>query len=524
MSGSARARRSLAALTVAGVVALAGCASSDRPQLQAAPSTAPLPPTTLHPTTTTTTVAPLPPPASKVPVPRVSGPVRGGQPDAPVNAMPATWSQQYGYFEQEFFVEGRARDYSYLWAQPADGRWFALPFSTQPYRTRIVVRTPSDPGRFNGTVYVEWLNDTPGRDTDTEFALAGPAMMRAGAAWVGVSAQRVGVLGGPGVRVRVPGDDAQPLVRQNPARYRSLRHPGDDFSYDIFSQVAQALWRPDGVTPLGSLRPRYVIAIGASQAAARLVTYYNAIQPKARVFSAFLIHGRGAGAAPISTTLPVQPLPSPARLRTDQPVPVIVAETETDFALAGFAAAEQPDTAHMRTWEMAGTSTNDRTTIAYDTASRAVWNPGPPTVDAAKVCGKPVNDGPQGEIVSGAAIALSRWVQLKKAPPRQPRFTLQDGAVFRDFLGNAFGGVRLPQLVAPTKVYSASTPDPPTLWCAYVGTARRLPLATLRSLYRTRDDYILQVQVSAGHSVQTGTLTANDAATIINKASKAKVR
>src|SRR5437763_12144819 len=112
MTGSARARRSLAALTVAGTVALAGCASSDRPRLQAAPSTAPLPPTTLHPTTTTTTVAPLPPPASKVPVPHVSGPVHGGEPDAPVNAMPATWSEQHGYFEREFFVAGDARDFS----------------------------------------------------------------------------------------------------------------------------------------------------------------------------------------------------------------------------------------------------------------------------------------------------------------------------------------------------------------------------------------------------------------------------
>src|SRR5262249_26203876 len=156
--------------------------------------------------------------------------------------------------------------FSYLWSQPADGRWSALPFSTQPYRTRILVRTPTDSGRFNGTVYVEWLDDTSGRDSDTEVALAGAGMMRRGAGWVGVWAQRVGVAGrGRAVTVRVPGDDTEPLVLQNPKRYARLRHPGDDFSYDIYSQIAQALWKPDGVNPLGTLHPRHLIAIGASQ-------------------------------------------------------------------------------------------------------------------------------------------------------------------------------------------------------------------------------------------------------------------
>jgi len=523
MTCSARARRSLAALTVAGTVALAACASADRPHLQAAPPTSALPPVTFHPTTTTTTVAPLPPPASKVPVPHVTGPIHGGTPDAPVDAMPATWSEQYGYIEQEFFVDGHARDFSYLWSQPADGKWVALPYSTQPYRTRILVRTPSDPGRFDGTVYVEWLDDTPGRDSDTEFALAGPAMMRKGAVWVGVSAQRMGVSGGPGVVVRAPGDDTKPLVAQNPTRYRSLHHPGDDFSYDIYSQVAQALWHPDGVNPLGKLQPRHLVAMGASQAAARLVTYYNAIEPKSGVFDAFLIHGRGAGAAPISTTLPVQPLPSPALLRTDRPQPVIVAETETDFALAGFARAEQPATTHVRTGEMAGASTHDQTTIDYDGASRTVWDDGAGGINVAKVCGAPVGDGPQAAILGGAALTLARWLETKHAPPAQPRFTLVNGAVFHDFLGNAFGGVRLPQLIVPTEVFGATMPNPPSLWCAYVGTAHPLSRAVLRTLYRGHADYLLRLQTASSEAVQAGVLPAADAATIINAAMRRSI-
>ena len=60
--------------------------------------------------------------------------------------------------------------------------------------------------------------------------------MREGYAWVGVSAQLVGVAGSGG-----PLGLNLSLKAVNPARYAPLQHPGDSFSYDIFSQVAQAL-------------------------------------------------------------------------------------------------------------------------------------------------------------------------------------------------------------------------------------------------------------------------------------------
>jgi hypothetical protein len=41
-----------------------------------------------------------------------------------------------------------------------DGRWDdVVPAeNTAFYRTRAVVHMPANPRRFNGTVYVEWLN------------------------------------------------------------------------------------------------------------------------------------------------------------------------------------------------------------------------------------------------------------------------------------------------------------------------------------------------------------------------------
>ena len=65
---------------------------------------------------------------------------------------------QNGYQEQEFFVSGTARDHT--GAQPP------LPFTT-----RMVVRRPIDPARFNGTVWIEWLNVTGGSDVETEWPI-----------------------------------------------------------------------------------------------------------------------------------------------------------------------------------------------------------------------------------------------------------------------------------------------------------------------------------------------------------------
>ena len=59
-----------------------------------------------------------------------------------------------------------------------------------PYRTRVDRPPPGVADEFNGTVLVEWQNVTAGYDLD---ALWNRRHLREGYAWVGVSAQRVGV-------------------------------------------------------------------------------------------------------------------------------------------------------------------------------------------------------------------------------------------------------------------------------------------------------------------------------------------
>ena len=159
------------------------------------------------------------------------------------------------------------------------------------------MRVRADPARFSGTVVVEWLNVSGGVDADPEWSTIHEESSGA-ANWVGVSTQRIGVEGGPVlVKVDVPGSEAagQGLKAIDPARYGSLEHPGDGFSFDIYTQVA----RQCVPAPAWRLRPDALIAAGESQSAFALVTYYNGVQPLTHAFDGFFVHSRGGGGMPL---------------------------------------------------------------------------------------------------------------------------------------------------------------------------------------------------------------------------------
>ena len=202
---------------------------------------------------------------------------------------------------------------------------------------------PIDPNKFNGTVIVEWLNVSGQVDGNPDWTMTHNELIREGVAWVGVSAQAVGVnqlkcpttIPAPGCFV-APGD---------PVRYASLSHPGDSYSYDIFSQAGQAI-RDNSSRSSAGLTPTTLLAVGESQSAGRLVTYIDAVHPLVHVYDGFLVHSRGARGAALSQA----PLPPQCRrrarqlIRNDLDVPVFVFQTETDVAggFAGAAARHQP--------------------------------------------------------------------------------------------------------------------------------------------------------------------------------------
>ena len=146
---------------------------------------------------------------------------------------------------------------------PANGRWSVTRSTSASYKTRLIVYRPSNPKKFNGTVVVEWLNVSVGSDTAPDWIGDHTELIRQGFAYVGVSAQAIGVNGGTAVL----GAGSKGLAKTNPARYGTLHHPGDAYSYDIFSQAAQAIWHPRRTSVLGGLKPKALIADGESQSA-----------------------------------------------------------------------------------------------------------------------------------------------------------------------------------------------------------------------------------------------------------------
>src|SRR4051812_8108379 len=121
----------------------------------------------------------------------VATPITG--PGAPFLGLGAFDLGALGYVVEEYIVSGTANSYKLTGEPTADGAWTATVAGTAPYATRIVVVRPKDPKAFSGTVAVEWLNVTGGLDAGPDWTYSHREMLRSGMAYVGVSAQKVGV-------------------------------------------------------------------------------------------------------------------------------------------------------------------------------------------------------------------------------------------------------------------------------------------------------------------------------------------
>ncbi len=439
------------------------------------------------------------------PVAAMSGPITTGRMVAPTSTVSVNLAT-HGFITQEFFASGTASAFEATGPLEPDGRWSVRPSTTAPYRTRIVVRRPSEPARFNGTVLVEWFNVSGGVEADPDWTYLSPQIVGDGYAYVGVSAQAFGVDGGVAL-LGIPGvTPSTGLVVSQPERYGMLRHPGDRYSFDIFSQIGRALRGADHPSVLGNLRPERIVAIGESQSAFFLTTYVDAVQPMARVYDGFLVHSRGgSGASLDGTPIGSDDSPRGLRIREDTRVPVLVFETETDVGpRLDYGPARQPDTDRVRTWEVAGTAHAD----AYLVGAFA----------AALGCDFAVNEGPQHFVVQAALEALDRWIAQGTPPPTAPPLRLSETdppAIARDNLGNALGGVRTPAVDVPIAALSGEAPPGVSVLCSLFGSTVHFDDATLVELYGDKQRYVAAYTRSLDETIDRGFLRASDRAELL---------
>ncbi|WP_152427982.1 alpha/beta hydrolase domain-containing protein [Dietzia sp. UCD-THP] len=392
----------------------------------------------------------------------------GGRPVPPMSGRAAPDLAAAGFTESEWACSGEAVSYDPV-ATPGDGRFELTEAESAPFATRVLVRRP-EPEAFSGVVLVEWLNVSGGQDAAPDYTYLADEILRAGHAWVGVSAQFIAVEGGDAA-VGLGGQTTG-LRSQRPERYGDLHHPGDAYAYDIVTQVGRYVREPDGVGPLAGLRARSVIAVGESQSAFALTSYVNGVHPRVGVFDAFLLHSRGAGYLPFDdrgrgSDIVAALSRGPASLREDVGAPVMVVQAEGD--LIGRIAslpARQPDSEFVVTWEIAGQAHAD----LYQLGEFAQF------VD----CHGPVNSGQQVFVLRAALRHLVSWVAGGARPPAAPPVEIGDDEVVTDEMGNGRGGVRTPVVEAPVEQLTGVPHPEAQPLCMLLGRTVELPEQVLR--------------------------------------------
>jgi alpha/beta hydrolase family protein len=424
---------------------------------------------------------------------QVTGPVMGGT-KGWAFGVPTIDLGALGYRQDEYFLEGEASRYGPLpgtglgWA----GRWQVEPVGSMPYKTRMVVVRPDKPAAFNGTVIVLWNNVSAGYENFTVGDR--PALFEEGYAYVAVSAQRVGVHGTP--------DNPQGLRTWDPERYGSLSIPSDDYSFDIFTQAAR-LVAPDrsldGADPMVGLEVRKLVAQGASQSAAWLATYLNAVQPIIRLFDAFFLVMYFGGGAPLEvgdavmTVLAAASDDSQPRipeglhlLRDDLGIPVMVLNTECEATSCY--GVRQPDTDTYRYWEVAGASHVSLQGIE-SSAPRQERDFGfSIPIDEGM---RSINQISVALVIDAALNHLQAWVCEGTAPPVQPRieFSGDPPEIVRDQDGIARGGIRLPQVEVPI-AHNSAIQRAPDIFARLVGFHEDFPPEKVRARYGSRAEYL----------------------------------
>jgi hypothetical protein len=416
---------------------------------------------------------------------RVAGPVTGGR-GWPFGSPPDV--ARYGCVIEEFLADGVAQSYAPSPGSEVglDGRWSVEPAGTAGYHTRFYVVRPADPARFNGVVIVNWQNVTAGLDLGTPA----PYDLEQGYAWVGVTTQRVAMEGQASLTEGMAGTKGLPAW--DPERYGTLHHPGDAFSYDIFTQVARAVSpaRPnDSDDPLGGLHPRLMIAMGGSQSAMRLGSYINIADDTERLFDAFLMYVHwGMCPYPPDQSLMESFTPVGDGLtagsaaihdRGRVPILVLCSESETMNNLP----VRLPDSPSFRFWEMAGTAHAGGGVTAE--MEEIMTRDGM----AAFLQSDVVNTVDWGYVRNAALEHLVAWADGGSVPPSFPpvEATLA-GGIGRDEMGNAKGGIRLPELLAPTAVHLGTNPINPL--AALSGQSTPFSEEQLASLYSGADAYV----------------------------------
>ena len=350
----------------------------------------------------------------------------------------------------------------------------------QPYTTRIVVRRPSDTGKFSGLVLAE-------------------SMHPSGNAWMFHFTHAYTMTSGH-IGLDILTSTSVPFAEFNPERYKNLR-VGQGQASDILAQVGVLIKSRQAGNPLAGIPLRRMVLAGTSASAAVLINYLPAhmvyrLSDMKPIYDGFLPTSTGATIRQID-------------------VPMIQVPTMTEV-MSGTATARQDGDEpgdQFRVYEFPGMAHIDsRDAVAY--------YPNP--------CKLPISRFPLAAYMSVALHHLSQWVDKGTAPPRADRILVDrnvanDGSIMAlDEHGNARGGIRNVFVDVPTRKYGVRNEGavPPITnahpfvavrgeaaqnqLCGLAGYEVAFSQAQLKKLYKDKKDYQRRVEQSLDQATRQG--------------------
>lgn len=430
-----------------------------------------------------------------------------------------------GYVEQEFYLSGVAPAITAAGEHLFDA----------PYVTRILVRRPSDPARFNGTVIIEpfsWFGER-----GAGWILTREYLLRKGYAYVGYTLNINGLPDDPKFP-ESPGDaasdDPNALYRgivnfdfmrrfdyaryaplssyHDPARFLRGGAP-DPFvpqSQGIGAQLARLLKSDELAQPMGGLRVERVYVNSWAVTAQVWMDYLDQGRhqmwrmPDGRPLIDAYMTGKMAFGEVGGDVVRV-----PRQMPDGVPFVTVYSQSEAMHdAIEGIALPADSDRPMVRYYEVAGMphlrladlGTQHRELLAHDVGK-----------GDGRQC-TTLYDEPSEVIVAALLEVMDAWVRSGKPMPKAARMVRKGRGMARDPVsGNLIGGVRPPWIMAPSATYL--TEQETGCGLVYDTKVARSP-AQLRRRYGSYGRYVERYDAAKRAAIRQGYLLAEDAARV----------
>jgi hypothetical protein len=412
-----------------------------------------------------------------------------------------------------------------------------------PYETRIIIRRPVNKGHFNGTVVIEWWNSTAGFDTAPVWDPSASYFVREGFIYVGVTNSTTAL------DFLVDGCRLFGILPPTcGTRYASLSMPENGLAFEMLSQIAHLLKSASPENPLpDDFDVERIYHAGQSQQGGSMVTYASGfhfdendgyfVQQAATARPVNFGPACGADGSPPFPDCTPRLQGDDRLVRTDLPVPVYHANSETDLEILFGTVGRQADTPTFRYYEVAGAG-HLSVHAGVELIPGGVLGPDPILLE--DLCLNQINstaDGPVffSYVMNALWESMEQQVRRGRAPPAGVQMEVDEatGVVQRDEFGNGLGGVRLPSMEVPTATYTPGNVADPTLpgllvfignlACRLSSSATPFDQETIDELYPNHGTYVSQVAMAANDLAAQGLLLAKDRKKIVTAAAHSSI-